>query len=167
MDTLLRCLKNLALALGIVILLPLTVYYGVQVIKPHPSWEFATQAPARDDFKEHDEWRRARDSYDKEYKEAYDSYTKEKLHVYNWTYFCIAAIIGLVCIVAGVFMNIDFLGLGFIFGGLITLVTAFFHSWGLFNDIIKFFSLLGAIGLLIALAYILLHREKSGGFLNR
>ena len=136
-------IRNLAIGIGIMILLPLMVHVGIRLIVKEPLY------PQVDHNKYESE----------EYKSALQQYKVEKKSFEKY-YFYIAAIIGIVFLIAGVLTPLPFLGMGFILGGIFCLVIGYFRYWDELSDLLKFISLLLAFILLIFSSFKFVKNKK-------
>ncbi|MCG8342401.1 MAG: hypothetical protein MI684_06140 [Chlorobiales bacterium] len=143
---------NFAIAMGIAILLPMLVIYGVKTFSPPPEWEdFHTRelyeklSPEKITPEEKAEIARKQ----QEASAKLDAAKRQhQMHL-----FFAAVPVGLIAIIAGTFIRVPALGPGMVFGGVFTLVEGYLFNWQELSDPIKFVSLLIALIVLGVTAY--------------
>lgn len=143
---------NFAIGMGIAILLPLLVLYGVNTFSPPPEWQ-------NDHSTEHYEKPAAVTMTPEERKEiarqqqiASDSFASARQQ-HQLNLFLVALPTGLIAVIAGTFIRVPALGPGLVFGGVLTLVEGYLIYWQKLDDPIKFISLLVALIVLSVTAY--------------
>lgn len=143
---------NFAIAMGIAILLPMLVFYGVKTFSPAPNWEdyhtgqFFEEPPAEDITPaKKAEMARQREEASARYNAANKQH---QMHL-----FFTAVPVGLIAVIAGTFIRVPALAPGMVFGGIITLVEGYLFNWPELSDPIKFVSLLTALIVLGITAY--------------
>lgn len=129
-------IRNMAIGIGVVILLPLILHVGVRLVVKEPS-----RPHTRNLSYESEEYQTLNQKYQSEQK------------IYEKYYFYIATVVGIVTIIAGVLTPMPFLGMGFILGGIVCLAHGYFRYWDEMHDLVKFISLLLALILLIISSY--------------
>jgi len=97
---------------------------------------------------------------DKTYEEQEKKYDLLRKRHENYA-FVIYTIVGIASLVAGAYMKITFLGLGFILGGIASLTTGYVFFWNRLHDILKFISLLIALVIIIATGYRWTYRKED------
>lgn len=143
---------NFAIAMGIAILLPMMVIYGVKTFSPPPEWEdYHTrelyEKPAGEKITSEEKTEIARER--REASEKFSAARKQhQMHL-----FFTAVPVGLIAIIAGTFIRVPALGPGMVFGGVFTLVEGYLFNWQELSDPIKFVSLLIALIVLGVTAY--------------
>lgn len=157
-------IRTAALAFGIALLIPLTSYYGIQVINPAPKHPTASaEAPEYPGYDASKEELNEYDIKNRPFKEEYNKRVKEYrnlLKSYRNSYFYMSFCIGILIIIIGaIIVPTDALGTGFIIGGIITLIQGYAFVWGEITDLIKFISLISAL-LLFFLLGIIIWRKK-------
>ncbi len=143
---------NFAIAMGIAILLPMLVIYGVKTFSPPPEWEdYHTsqfyEEPSPEKITPEEKAERMR----KQQEASERMKTARKQHQMHL--FFTAVPIGLIAIIAGTFIRVPALGPGMVFGGVFTLVEGYLFNWQELSDPIKFVSLLIALIVLGITAY--------------
>jgi len=136
-------LQEVALGVSLAILIPLVTYNGIGILFPTQSW---------DDYSE---------QHKKPTRDEYNEYIKPYEQAHNQAKFYASLAIGLVCIIVGAFTKITSLGFGFIFGGVSLLVTGYSTYWDNLSKHIRFFSLLTALVIIIAMAYLLMRKRNE------
>ena len=143
---------NFAIAMGIAILLPMLVIYGVKTFSPAPNWEdYHTrqlyEEPSPEKITSEKKAERMREQ--QEASERMETARKQhQMHL-----FFTAVPVGLIAIIAGTFIRVPALGPGMVFGGVFTLVEGYLFNWQELSDPIKFVSLLIALIVLGITAY--------------
>lgn len=120
----------MAIGIGIMILVPLVTNVGTELIFKRPSFDWDAY-PA--------------DS--KEYKDAKDQYESENRR-YKTNYFYVTSSVGIVSIIVGIIAPAT-LGMGFVLGGVFSLVLGYMTAWDVLSDVFKFMTLLVALILLV------------------
>lgn len=147
---------NFAIAMGIAILLPLLVVYGVNTFSPPPKWEdfhHSEFAPGLPEKESPGQIAQRAETYQREMERM-----NEAKKQYQMRLFYTAVPVGLLSILIGTFVRIPALGSGMVFGGVFTLVEGYVFNWARLDDPIKFVSLLIA---LIALGIIAHRRTRE------
>ncbi len=75
-------------------------------------------------------------------------------------YFVVAAVVGIASILFGIFSSIDYLAAGAILGGTFCLIFGYSYHWANIPDVLKFLSILLAIGIIIGTGYRFSRRSK-------
>ena len=143
---------NFAIAMGIAILLPMLVLYGVKTLSPPPEWEdfhsrelYEEPSPEKITPEEKTEIARKQ----QEASAKLDAARRQhQMHL-----FFTAVPVGLIAIIAGTFIRVPALGPGMVFGGVFTLIEGYLFNWEELSDPIKFVSLLIALIVLGITAY--------------
>lgn len=133
--------KNMAIGIGIMILLPLLTNVGTQLVIKKPSFVSYTYSG---DSTEH--------------KEARDKYELEN-NRFATNYFYIASSVGIVSIIIGVIAPAA-LGMGFVLGGVFSLVLGYVAAWDVLSDLFKFITLLVALILLVLGSFKMIKLDK-------
>lgn len=143
---------NFAIAMGIAILLPMLVFYGVKTFSPAPNWDdyhtsqLIEKPPAENITPE------KKAEINKQREEASARFNAaNKQH--QMRLFFTAVPVGLIAVIAGTFIRVPALGPGMVFGGIVTLVEGYLFNWPELSDPIKFVSLLMALIVLGITAY--------------
>jgi energy-coupling factor transporter transmembrane protein EcfT len=146
--------KQIAVWLGIVVLLPLAIWYGVSAFSTPPDKRENAKALAKineqiqdakedKDKAERDKLRRERDRLQAEEEEA----QRQFYHDMFW----VAYPTGLVATILGVFFPVQAVGAGLMFGGLISLATGCYAYWDRMDAWLRLGSLVVALLVLLAL----------------
>jgi hypothetical protein len=80
---------------------------------------------------------------------------------YRKAYFYTAAVCGMLCTVLGLALRVNFIGAGFILGGLITVLTGLMFSWSDLSGVTQFAVLIGLFLLLLVGSYYVIVRSKK------
>ena len=143
--------KQFAVGLGITLLLPLSVHYGAEMIRPSPKEDvhyeqlhkLEAQRVATKSKEEKAKLTAQKSALEKEHKE------KKKKHAE--LLFMVGYPVAIAAIILGAFITIPAVGAGLMFGGIITLTDACFSYWEVMASWLRFTSLLGALFILIVL----------------
>ena len=133
--------KNMAIGIGIMILVPLVTDVGIRLVIKKPSFDWNAYPV---------------DS--KEYKDARDKYELEN-NRYKTNYFYIASSVGIVSIIVGVIAPTT-LGMGFVLGGVFSLLLGYVAAWNVLSDVFKFITLLIALILLVLGSFKMIKLDK-------
>lgn len=167
--------KHVAVALIIGIMFSLVVGFGIDAFYPTPEYEdfcdfdrefprkIAPEVECQDVSQYYDlcngQDATARFTYDEEgcpVFEECDTCQKEYNEVnerYNRNIFIIAAIIGILAIIFGFYLNIDFMGTGLLFGGMLVLLYGTMRYFGDMSRVMRFIVLLIEFIIIIYLSY--------------
>jgi hypothetical protein len=135
-------LKQIAIWLGVVGLLPLTAWYGTAAYDPPPDSEEYSKSSKRVEEKMTDiadptEKVKLRDERDQ-----IESTYKEGLHHFYRNMFWVAYPIGLVALIFGIFFPVQPVGSGCVFGGLSCIATGCYAYWDKMDGLHRFVSLI-------------------------
>lgn len=140
---------NFAISMGVAILLPLLITYGVNLLHPPPEWDdyHTFDFSISEDLSKEDRAKRA--SIAKEEQKKFNA-----AHVdYEKTLFFVALPIGILLVLVGAITKVTTIGNGLVFGGVFTLILGYYSYWNQLSDLLKFSSLLVALAILIFTAY--------------
>lgn len=145
--------KQFALGIGIAILLPLTIYYGVHLFSPPPDSSKYYERKYEQDHKieetknevEKKRLRTESEARDKRYKAA------ERRHQQHLFY--VAYPVGMLAIIVGILSGIRSIGAGLMFGGIFTLAEGCFSYWEAMPDWTRFTALVLALLVFIGFGY--------------
>jgi hypothetical protein len=123
--------RQFVVAMGITILFPLLVHYGVGLIEPHPDiqrhymvWVRITPTTP-EGWKAWEEENRAREQREKEARDAIDRATQPFFRLL----ILVAAPLGIAAIAAGLFLRSVSVGTGLIFGGMFAVADGYSGYW--------------------------------------
>ena len=137
--------KQIAVWLGIVVLLPLTVWYGTNVFSPPPNWKEYTKSAERIEQRIGDAKRETEKEKLRDEKARLEEKKEDEERVYYKHMFWVAYPVGLVAIVLGTFFPVQAVGAGLMFGGLISLAAGCYSYWDNMTDQLHFGSLVVAL----------------------
>jgi hypothetical protein len=147
--------KKIALGVGIAIVFPMLLHYGVSTFTPKPKWEdynvpgfFDPQASAEERHQ-----RQIEQQHKQELRRAAEKRFEQHL-------FAVAVPLGLVAILFGAFLRVQATGTGLMFGGIFSICDGYFNYWSELADVMKFLSLLAAFILLLFVGYKKLERKE-------
>jgi energy-coupling factor transporter transmembrane protein EcfT len=146
--------KQIAVWLGIVVLLPLAIWYGVSAFSTPPDAKENAKALAKineqlQDAKEEKD-KAARDKLRKE-RDRLQAEDEETQRRFYHDMFWVAYPTGLVATIVGIFFPVQAVGAGLMFGGLISLATGCYTFWDRMDAWLRLGSLLVALVVLLAL----------------
>jgi len=139
-------IRNIAIGIGIMILLPLITQVGARLIMKEPAYPHTShyaQAEMTQEERQQNVLKHEQEM------EQYQLALKE----FEKYYFYITTVVGIIALIAGTFIQIPFLGMGFILGGVLCIVFGYLSYWQELNHWIKFASLLMALLLLILASF--------------
>lgn len=149
-DSIREPVKQIAVWLGIVVLLPLSVWYGTSAISPPPDRKEYSRSIQRLDERIEE----AKDEAGKEQlrreKERLEEELDEAERVYYGQMFWVAYPVGLLAFIAGIFFPVQAVGAGLMFGGLSSLAAGCYSYWDRMDAWLRFGSLVIAlVGVLV------------------
>jgi hypothetical protein len=136
-------IRNLSIGIAIAVLIPAAVEVAIHIVHPRAEMEQYGH------YTDH-QWVWDNQA---EYKKAENQHWMIYLYVYG--------IIGLVCLLTGMFIKVPFLATGFILAGIGCLCMGYIASWNILNRIIKLISLLISIALLIFIGFYFAAQERK------
>jgi hypothetical protein len=145
--------KQFAIGIGIALLLPLSVYYGVLLFSPPPdsskyyeqSQEYSRRLSEAKTTAEKDRIVKEKSLNQKRQEEAQK---RHQQHI-----FLVAYPVGLLAIIIGSLLTVQAVGAGLMFGGIFTLAEGCYSYWDKMPDWTRFFSLIIAMAVLIGFGY--------------
>ena len=153
--------KHAAVAIGLAVILPMLLYYGVATFEPPPEREtYVTAMPKP--IETTDEAERARQLEEQRARmeqemKAFDVARQD----FSRTLFFVAAPLGILAILVGGFITVPAVGTGLILGGVANLVMGYGQYWDHLEHWMRFVSLLVAFVVLIAVAWQRFRRPGS------
>jgi ATP-dependent exoDNAse (exonuclease V) alpha subunit len=148
--------KQIALGFGIAVLFPMMIHYGVATIYPVPNWNNfmenqnnRTREAIRATPEERDKIGR---EIQQSYKEGYKEH-KEKEQRFARSLFYVGIPIGIIAMIVGSVLQIQSVGTGLMFAGILTLMDSYYRYWSDLQDWMKFISLLIAVIVLFFIGY--------------
>jgi hypothetical protein len=157
--------KQFATGLGISVLLPLTVWYGVALFHPPPDRHIffpdeysMTPAPAAAPVAPEGSDEKA-DTARREREERQKRFEAEERLYYRAMFF-VAYPVGLTAILVGALLRVQAVGAGLMFGGLGSLAEGCYSYWDKLGDSMRFGSLLLALAVVIIIGW-MSFRPKS------
>jgi hypothetical protein len=143
--------KQIIVWLGIVVLLPFSVWYGTSTFTKAPDWKEHSRASARLDARILDATEAADREKLRDEKDELDAdLHRAEQHFYS-RMFWVAYPIGLVAVVAGILLGVQAVGGGLLYGGIASLVMGCFTYWDNMNDGLRFGALLLTLAVLITM----------------
>src|SRR5437773_1588824 len=137
--------KQIAVWLGIVTLLPLSVWYATGTFSPPPDWKQHARDVARLDEKTAETKDAAAKETLRAEKDRLVAALDEAERVYYGHMFWVAYPVGLGAIILGTFVPVQAVGAGLMFGGLVSLAEGCYSYWDKMGDRMRFGSLLIAL----------------------
>jgi hypothetical protein len=135
-------LKQIAIWVGIVALLPLTSWYGTAAYRPPPDSEEYNKSTTRFEDKIKDTEGIAEKEKLRNERDQAESTYKDDLHRFHREMFWIAYPIGLAALIFGVFFPVQPVGSGCVFGGLSCIGTGCYTYWDTMDGLHRFVSLI-------------------------
>jgi hypothetical protein len=140
---------NFAISMGVAILLPMLITYGVNLIHPPPEYDdyHTVDYSVSEGLSNEDRAERTRIGKEesKRFLAAHVEYQK--------SLFFVALPAGILLVVVGAIMKVTAIGNGLVFGGVFTLIVGYYSYWSQLSDLLKFSSLLIALAFLVFTAY--------------
>ena len=143
--------KQFAVGLGITLLLPLSVHYGAEMIRPSPKEEAYYEKQQKLEAKRVATKSKEEKARLTAEKSALEKEHKEQKKQHSQLLFMVGYPIAIAAIILGAFITIQSVGAGLMFGGIITLTDVCFSYWEIMANWLRFSSLLGALFILIVL----------------
>ncbi|OAI50201.1 hypothetical protein AYO44_05890 [Planctomycetaceae bacterium SCGC AG-212-F19] len=143
--------KQIAVWLGVVVLLPLTVWYGTSAVSPPPDWKEFSRSTARLEEKIREATAASEKEQLRQEKDRQQDVLDEAERVYYRAMFWVAYPIGLVAIIVGIFFPVQSVGGGLMFGGLNSLTAGCYSYWDKMEGGERFGSLVVALIVLLVL----------------
>ncbi len=146
--------KKIALGVGIAIIFPMMLHYGVSTFSPRPRWQDYF-APVPGQYAAPEERDRLQAEQLKLQNERKAAEKRFGQHL-----FAVAVPLGLVAILCGAFLRVQATGTGLMFGGIFSICDGYFNYWSELADLLKFLSLLAALILLLFVGYKKLEKKE-------
>ncbi len=127
--------RKIAIGVGIALIFPLLIYYGVSTFHPPPRHSEYFQAGG--------DWE------DPEKRGAFDAAAKS----FARTLYFVAAPLGIAAILIGPFLAVQAIGTGLIFGGIFAVAGGYWWYWDWLENWLRFVSLAVAAGVLVYVGY--------------
>ena len=175
MASVLESIRDTGMGLGIAIILPLMVFWGVRVFveTPHYPTDYydvsldkelekarnnLEKNPASAELQE--AVRIVEEKAEQSHKASRDRFSKE--HAVGDKYHFYANIaVGLTALIVGGLVPVLSLSLGLIMGGIFCVIGAYAWVWSTIDPAFRFFSLLAALLVLIAMGYFMARRKRE------
>lgn len=174
-------IRDLAITIGLAILIPLTLTFGFHAFLTRPEWKGSEELTKAEKIAGDLRQRVHELKEEKKFEEAHaltnqiedaeaaaqklrqpldDSYN-QAIKKYSWIYLTIAVAVGAALIVTSMIIHITFISAGVLFGGVACVVIGATSNWYRIPSQLQFFILLGAIIALIALSYFFFMRARK------
>jgi hypothetical protein len=141
--------RQIVVGIGIALIFPLMIYYGVSTFHPAPKWnDYVTNEPAlpatatAEERKQRAEQNRIQGE---RFRAAAKSFARSVVMV--------AAPLGLIAIVVGSLIGMHAIGTGLIAGGILAVGWGYYGYWSYLDDWIRFVSLLCGFAVLLFVAW--------------
>lgn len=146
--------KKIAVGLGVAILLPLVIYFGVRSVVPAPEHDEYVKRPTYmvplpEDVEERSAELQRREEEREVQEAAYDAAAKD----FARALFYVSAPLGIIAILAGAIPKVPAVGAGLIFGGILSVTNGYVHYWAYLEDWTRFVSLTTALIVLLFIGY--------------
>ena len=149
--------KRFALGLGIAIIFPAMIHFGVGTISPPPKWQnYQTENYYERHERATPEEQKAMET--EKTKLEKQRQTEEKSFQKHLFYFAVP--FGILAMVVGTYLPRKIIGAGLMFGGIFCATDGYFNYWSELSEALKFSSSLCAFIVLLILGY--LRIEKKG-----
>jgi hypothetical protein len=151
--------RQIAIGLGIAVIFPLLVFYGVSTFHPAPKSENYFQALPPLPANATTEQRTERFEKERAQREAFRAASKE----FSRILVIVATPLGVAAILVGAYLTIHAIGTGLILGGIAAVACGYWSYWNYLEDWIRFVSLLAAFAILLFVGYrMVAARPRSG-----
>ncbi|MDF3054661.1 MAG: undecaprenyl pyrophosphate phosphatase [Gammaproteobacteria bacterium] len=127
--------KKFAIAFAIAIIFPMLVYYGAGTFYPQPNYN--NYPVCKDEGMSLEE----REVCAKQQKDQMVKWDAQKQQFGQWLFY-IGIPLGLLAIIVGALTGTQAVGSGLIFGGVFTIIQAYFTSWAQLESLPRFISLI-------------------------
>jgi putative Mn2+ efflux pump MntP len=151
MDSVRELVKQIAVWLGIVVLLPLAVWFGTSIFSQPPDWRQYHKSTSRLDEKIQQAAGEAEKEKLYQQKDRLEKELEEAERVYYGAMFWVAYPVGLVSLVLGLIFPVQAVGAGLMFGGLASLAAGCYSYWDRMEGWLRFGSLVVALIVLLVL----------------
>jgi len=148
--------KKIALGIGLAIIFPMMIHYGVSTYCPAPKWsdynvqgQFDSQATPEQKLQ-----RQAEQNQKQELRKAAEKRFEQHL-------FVVAVPLGLAAILFGAFVRVQAIGTGLMFGGIFSICDGYFNYWSELADWMRFLSLLSAFIVLLFVGYKKIEKKEN------
>ena len=132
--------KKIALGIGLAIIFPMMIHYGVSTFCPAPKWsDYTVQG-------QYYPQKQAEQKQKEEHRKAAEKRFEQHL-------FVVAVPLGLAAILFGAFVRVQAIGTGLMFGGIFTICDGYANYWTELADWMRFLSLLAAFSVLLFVGY--------------
>jgi hypothetical protein len=135
--------KQFAVGLGILALLPLAVWYGVNLVHAPPDPNALLSAETREPVLP------GQSRIEEDFSEGRKRFEEEQ-RLYFRTMFFVAYPVGVLAFAGGALLRNQAVGAGLMFGGILTLGQGCYYYWDKMGDWLRFGSLLVALALVAA-----------------
>jgi len=140
--------KKIALGIGLAIIFPMMIHYGVSTFFPEPKWsDYNVQGIY--DPQATPEQKHQKQVEQQQKQEQRRAATKQ----FQKHLFFVAIPLGLAAILCGAFMRVQATGTGLMFGGIFSIGNGYFNYWSELADGLRFASLLAAFLVLLFVGY--------------
>ncbi|NCG08032.1 MAG: hypothetical protein GWO81_00425 [Verrucomicrobia bacterium] len=149
--------KKIALGLGIAMILPMMIHFGVGSFVSCPQWQ---DYQIENYYEQHERSdAEAQKELEAEQLELDHAFEAQEIH-FQWVLFYIAVPLGLLALFIGAFTELKGVGAGLMFGGIFSICNGYANNWDYLDDRLIFISLVVAFILLLGLAYKKIERYK-------
>lgn len=142
--------KKFALGLGIAIIFPMLIYYSIVTINPEPKYEHYEIKNYSKLLKKATPDEKAR--LEEESSQLSKKRAKDE-EFFKMRLFLSATIAGIVALIISAVISVRVIGIGLIFGGIITVIGSFFSYWEELQDWMRAISLLVTFIICIFIGY--------------
>jgi sterol desaturase/sphingolipid hydroxylase (fatty acid hydroxylase superfamily) len=148
--------KKMALGIGLALIFPMLIHYGVSSFYPAPKWSDYIVEGQLDPqaTPEQKQQRQAEQKQKQELRKAAQKRFEQHL-------FVVAVPLGLAAILLGAFVSVQAIGTGLMFGGIFSICNGYFNYWSELADWMRFLSLLAAFIALLFVGYKKIERKEA------
>lgn len=141
--------KKFAVGVGIAIIFPMMIHYGVRTFSPPPDWrDYRAPMPVYEESMTPEAKKLNWEEMERREAERRKEETRFQKHL-----FYVAAPAGVIAILAGSFIAVQAVGAGLMFGGIFALIDGYRNYWSELPDAMRFVSLIAAFLVLLFIGW--------------
>jgi hypothetical protein len=142
--------KKFAIGIGLALIFPMLIHYGVRTFSPPPHWEDYAVPNFQGKYEMSTPEERAQ-LQERQYQLEQKRRNHEKK--FEKHLFIVAVPFGILAILVGAFTPLQAIGAGLMFGGILSLLDGYINYWSELPDIWRFLSLLIGFFVLLVVGY--------------
>lgn len=149
--------KKIVLIIGIAIIFPMMIHFGVSIFSPKPKWK---------DYRIENYYMQYKKASPKEKKvlqakkKLLEKKKEEASRRFQTHLFYVAVPLGIIVVIIGAFFSTEALGAGLMLGGISSTTNGYFNSWNVLDDRLRFLSALCVFIILIIAAYMKIEKRN-------